>query len=1060
MINVTRDGVRCVTMGDVDFDAARGSRGLTHGRAFCQVGDPYATVQWEWSDVQIRDDAGLVVFSERCEFPAVWSSRAREIVASKYFYGSHEEGFRESSLRQLVGRVTGTIVQWGIDQGYFDGPEDARNFYADLAWLQIHQHFAFNSPVYFNVGLHHYGVKADPEGYHWRHWCDPEADLLADPAEPMPDVYPCDDPIKHPQISACFIQSVQDNMASIMALATSEAILFKRGSGTGTDLSTLRSFRERLTGGGRPSGPVSFMRVYDSVAAIVKSGGKKRRAAKMQSLKYNHPDIFEFVRAKRDQEDVVRALKAAGYSSDFNGGAYDNAYFQNCNMSVRVNRDFMDAARESRDLHAIAVTTREPISTFNAGALLREIGECAHDCGDPGLQFDDEINRWNTVPNFARINASNPCGEYNFVDNSACNLASHNLLKYLGHDGKFSFNSFHVACMIAATAQDIMVDPASYPTEAIARNSHRLRPLGGGYANLGALLMARGIPYDSDEGRSIAALITSILTASYYLRSAQIAENLGAFAEFADNRESMLRVVALHHDHARNVALPMINSVHYRDMYDFIDILWDDVFKRGQSNGYRNAQATCIAPTGTIAFMMDCDTLGIEPEIALLRTKKLAGGGVMSLANESVPRALRALGYPDDQISETIDHLKRFGTLESVRLSIEDDAVPSPIDAEHLPVFDCSFPASMSDTGRCLRPEAHVLMVAACTPFVSGAISKTCNLPRDATVNDVIDIYNMAWKTGCKSITVYRDGSKEDQPVRAVAPKRENSVSSTNGHVYVKDIHWKDFPDETTMAVHGDWTSQATRDQLIEHIKDLERDVSSLRLHNTRKDLAATRALADAQSEHPAANDVVVVDVPILAPKRERLPETRRSLTHKFNIVGHEGYIHVGFYDDGRPGEVFVSMAKEGSTLAGLLDWIGIQTSIMLQYGVPLEHVVRKASGMHFQPYGATTNKRDLPFVKSIIDYIYRWLGCEFIPGYRDHQSPRRGDDQTPARSHGPDSMQIETIGTESERSDSYRTFPIRHTGNICPTCGAMTIRQGACEQCFNCGWSDGGCGG
>jgi ribonucleoside-diphosphate reductase alpha chain len=984
---------------------------------------PDDTVAWEWADVEVRGESGDVLFSERCEFPRDWSPRSREIVASKYFYGCQEQGFRESSLRQLVGRVTATVVQWGIDQGYFASPDSARAFYRDLAWLQLHQHFAFNSPVYFNVGLHHYGVRADPEGY--RH-VPGMGDLTSG------SVAECQDPIKHPQISACFIQSVRDDMSSIMDLAKSEAILFKRGSGTGTDLSTLRSSRERLTGGGRPSGPVSFMRVYDAVAAIVKSGGKKRRAAKMQSLQYWHPDIFEFVRAKRDQEQVVRVLKAAGYSADFNGGAYDNAHFQNCNTSVRVDGKFMDAARDRAEVPTVAVRTGEPMGSYRADVLFREIAECAHDCGDPGLQFDDAINAWNTVPGTGRINASNPCGEYNFADDSACNLASHNLIKYLRDDNQFDCQGLLAACEVAATAQDIMVDPASYPTEAIARNSHRLRPLGGGYANLGALLMSLGIPYDSDHGRALAASLTAILTGAYYLRSALVAGALGPFAEFAANREGMLRVIGMHRASLGGISRPAAQGDRGRmplDVLGFARFIWDETYKYGQKFGYRNAQATCIAPTGTIAFMMDCDTLGAEPEIALLRAKKLAGGGLMILANECVPRALRSLGYSGDEIGRAVDRLKRYGTLDVVSF-VNGQAIAPAIKEEHLCVFDCSFPAAMSSSGRCLRPEAHVLMVAACTPFVSGSISKTVNMPRDATVEGIMETYELAYRSGCKSITVYRDGSKEDQPVRAAAPAQPAAPGpSTDGRD--EPARREDSADAGDGP--GDWTTQASRDQMIEHIKNLENQIRGLE-HHVRG----------------VGNDFG------LAPRRDRLPDTRRSVTHKFNVVGHEGYLTVGFYDDGRPGEMFVTMAKEGSTIAGLMDWIGTQTSLMLQYGVPLHAIVRKAAGMHFQPYGATTNRQDLPFVKSIIDYIYRWLGCELIPGYRDNQSPRRGDDETPARSHGPDSMQVETVGTEVARM-----FPVaKSTGNACPSCGSMTIRQGLCEQCFNCGYSDGGCGG
>jgi ribonucleoside-diphosphate reductase alpha chain len=845
---------------------------------FCptEVESPFDTTEWELRTAAIKGENGQLLFEQAaCEIPAAWSQLATNVVVSKYFYGEIHTPEREHSVKQLIHRVARTISDWGIADGYFKTPEDGENFYRDLAWLCVHQHGAFNSPVWFNVGLfHQYGVQGSK-----CNWCWDEASR---------DVTQPDNPYEYPQGSACFIQSVQDNMEDIMELARSEAMLFKFGSGTGTDLTTLRSQKEKLSGGGSPSGPLSFMRVYDQIAGVVKSGGKTRRAAKMQSLKVFHPDIMDFIECKSKEEKKARVLiEKGGYDANFNGEAYSSILFQNANLSVRLTDEFMEAVERNDSWTTRWVTDSSKAGpTYKANEIMDRMSQCAWQCGDPGVQYDTTINRWHTCPNSGRINASNPCSEYMFLDDTACNLASINLMKFRKPDGEFDVERFAAACRVFLIAQEILVDHASYPTARIAKNSHLYRPLGLGYSNLGSLLMADGMAYDSDAGRGICGALTAILHGAANRTSAELASAVGPFEGFAANREPMLRVMQMHRD-----AVEKIDDACPTHLRDAARQIWDDVLADGRQHGYRNAQATVLAPTGTISFLMDCDTTGIEPDIALVKYKQLAGGGMLKIVNQTVPLALRKLGYDEPAVENILAYIDKNDTIEDCP-EIRD---------EHLTVFDCAFKPRLGK--RSIAWEAHIKMMAAAQPFLSGAISKTVNMPRETTPEDIAGAYVEGWRLGLKAIAIYRDGSKESQPLS----------TSTEG------------------------------------------------------DKNAEKAVA--------------------APRRERLPDTRRSVTHKFNVGGHEGYITVGLYDDGRPGELFITMAKEGSTIGGLMDSFGTAVSMSLQYGVPLEVYTKKFSHTRFEPWGYTKNP-DIPVAKSLVDYIFRWMGTEFLPGYREANRP------------------------------------------------------------------------
>ncbi len=1002
------------TTGTQDARAGGKQTGMVVPRVFSTEGvSPFDQVEWDLRTAAIKDERGRVIFEQTdCEIPKGWSQLATNVVVSKYFYGEVNTPEREASVRQLIDRVTRTISDWGREDGYFATEADADHFYDELTSLCLHQYGSFNSPVWFNVGLYHrYGIEGPANNWRWD--------------EETRTVQRAESAYKYPQGSACFIQSVADDMESIMELARSEAMLFKFGSGTGTDLSTLRSSREKLSGGGRPSGPVSFMRVYDAIASVVKSGGKTRRAAKMQTLKVRHPDILEFIECKTREEKKAQALIRSGYEANFNGEAYSSVMFQNANLSVRATDAFLRAAQHDDDWTTHAVTTGRPLTTHKARLLLDKIAEGTWLCGDPGLQYEDTIQRWHTCPNTAPINSSNPCSEYMFLDDSACNLASINLMKFRKDDGTFDVERFRAACRVFITAQEILVDHGSYPTAKIAANSHKFRPLGLGYANLGALLMASGFPYDSPEGRATAGAITAIMHGQAYLTSSEHAAHLGPFDGFAVNREPMLRVMEMHRD-----AVAAIDPSCPDDLHASARQIWDDCVSSGREHGYRNSQVTVIAPTGTIAFMMDCDTTGIEPDIALVKYKSLAGGGMLKIVNRTVPMALRTLGYDDPTIRGILDHIDANDTIEGAPGLKDDD----------LSVFDCAFPPPQG--GRSIHWEGHVKMMAAAQPFLSGAISKTVNMPREATVADIREAYLEGWKLGLKALAIYRDGSKESQPVNT--------------------------------------KSDESRE------KDRLEAASPLPAPVAEESPAPAPAIAVEPTPSPSAAPAPAPARP--QPRRERLPDTRHSITHKFDIQGHEGYLTVGFFEDGRPGELFITMAKEGSTVGGLMDVVGTLVSMGLQYGVPLDVFVNKFAHSRFEPAGFTKNP-DIPIAKSITDYIFRWLGIQFVPGYRAANTPHRGDapttpalevPTTPALESPPASAptlkvnghrkataadldQIETssppppsAGFSSLEVQQAQFARFQSDAPACDNCGALTVRCGTCYRCFNCGNSMG----
>ncbi len=982
--------------------------------------DPFSQIEWERRTAEITDDSGKVIFrQENVEVPKSWSQLATKVVCSKYFYGDPAKAERESSVRQLIHRVTRTIADWGIKDGYFS-KADGEVFYKELTWLCLNQYGAFNSPVWFNVGLHHqYGIGKASDRGNW--FFNPNTSR----AERGATQY------EYPQSSACFIQSVDDNMESIMHLAYSEAMLFKFGSGTGTDLTPIRSAREKLSGGGRPSGPLSFLKVYDQVANVVKSGGKTRRAAKMNTLRDWHGDIEEFITAKMREEKKAWALIEQGYDGSFNGDAYGSVMYQNENLSVRVSDAFMEAALENKDWWTRAVTTDKPLERKDASRLLDLVAEGTWVCGDPGLQYDGSIQKWHTCKGTEPIHSTNPCSEYVFLNNTACNLSSLNLMKFRRDDGTFDVERFKAAVWIYITAQEIVVDNASYPTATIAENSHIFRTLGLGFANLGSLIMSYGLPYDSDEARALAGAITAIMTGHAYEQSAEMAGVLGPFPGYRDARccgverpaakdnvASMLEVIRLH----RGAVEDIQPSDEFRYLKDEARRCWDRALHRGEEVGFRNAQVTVLAPTGTIAFLMDCDTTGVEPDIALVKYKVLAGGGTLKIVNRTVPEALRRLDYSPGEIEEIIDHVERYDTIED---ALQDDGttiVHSPLKPEHLPVFDCAFKPHRGR--RSIHSRAHLRMMAAAQPFISGAISKTVNLPNDATIADIRDAYVQAWKMGLKCVAIYRDGSKRSQPLNT--RKISGGGDSAAGDVLL-----------------GEWNAR---------IKELEAEIAHYR-----------------NEAHK--------------PIRRRLEETRQAVTHKFGIADHEGYLTVGLYEDGRPGELFVTMAKEGSTIGGLMDTIGALTSMALQYGVPLESLVKKFAYQRFEPSGFTRNPA-IRNAASIIDYVFRWMGLQFIPGYAQATAP--GVAQQPElampgleeelkkklnhsvpelpRIDPPEVLDVTPepdparMAPGAGRSSANRlltaTFQNQDDAPSCPACGHIAVRNGACYKCLNCGES------
>jgi ribonucleoside-diphosphate reductase alpha chain len=930
-----------------------GLEGLSIERRFSTAGvHPFDQIEWETRDAVIGNPESPAFEQRGVEFPKSWSQNATNIVAQKYFRGQLGSPERESSVKQMIGRVAGTISGWGRQGGYFASEEDADAFEMELTAILLNQKAAFNSPVWFNVGFE-----------------------------------------ETPQCSACFILSVEDNMESILDWNTKEGKIFRGGSGSGINLSNIRGSEEPLKKGGTASGPVSFMRGADAWAGTIKSGGKTRRAAKMVVLDVDHPDIEHFIWCKADEEKKAAALRDAGFDMSIDGEGFTSIQYQNANNSVRVTDEFMEAVEAGEEWHLTARTTGEPLKTLDARELMNQIADAAWRCADPGVQYDTIINRWHTCPESGRINASNPCSEYMHVDDSACNLASLNLMKFRREDGSFDTAEFEHAVDVVFLAQEIVVGFSSYPTAEITENANRFRQLGLGYANLGALLMSDGLPYDSDEGRNVAAAITALMTGRAYRQSALIAAGAtGPYEEYEKNREPHNGVMRMHRDASYDVDGTGIKG----ELLEAAQRAWDEAVELGEEHGYRNAQATVLAPTGTISFLMDCDTTGIEPDFSLVKFKELVGGGSMTIVNQSVPMALEAMGYSESEIDQINAHIAEKNTI-----------VGAPgLKDEHLPVFDVAVGE------RAITHTGHIDMMAATQPFISGAISKTVNLPQTATVDDIADAYTRGWKGGLKALAIYRDGSK---------------------------------------------TAQALR--------------------------------TDAQDEKEAEAEA---EVEMAQPVRKKMPRERESITHKFSVGGHEGYITAGKYEDGTVGEIFLTdIGKEGSTMRGLLNAYATAISLGLQYGVPLETFVQKFSYMRFEPEGMTQNP-EIPFAKSLPDYIMRWVASRFIEDTEtleelgiltqevrskkeaetaqlglglptDTAGPANGNGQanggngaaTPAKAKEPVPAAAAMTETPPVRPAKMQGLEL---GPACDQCGGMMQRTGSCYTCSSCG-NNTGCG-
>jgi ribonucleoside-diphosphate reductase alpha chain len=903
--------------------AAGTGKGLTFPRYFTDgQKSPFDAVEWEKRTALIGNEKGVTIFrQEDVEVPKSWSQTATNIVTSKYFSGKPGTPEREGSVRQLIGRVVNTIVRWGEQGGYFADAASRGAFRDELTHLLVEQKMAFNSPVWFNVG-----VQAKP------------------------------------QCSACFINSVRDDMGSIMDLAKTEGMLFKWGSGTGTNFSSLRGSKETLSGGGIASGPVSFMKGFDAFAGVIKSGGKTRRAAKMVILNIDHPDIVEFIECKMREERKAHVLIEQGYDSAIDGDAYGSIFFQNANHSVRVTDEFMRAVIDDKDWWTKNVADGQPVDKLRARDLMMKICDSTWHCGDPGMQYDTTINRWHTSKNTARINASNPCSEYMFLDDTACNLASLNLMKFVNASGQFDVPAFQHAVDVTITAQEILVDNASYPTDKIGKNSHEFRPLGLGYANLGALLMSMALPYDSDEGRDVSGAITALMCGEAYAQSARIAERMEPFPGYEVNREPMLDVIRMHREAMRGIKPEHVQT----ELFMAAQESWDTALTHGEKFGFKNSQVTVLAPTGTIGFMMDCDTTGIEPDLALVKYKKLVGGGLIKIVNNTVPQALMKLGYTPEQTSEIVSYIDKNGKIEGAPYLKED----------HLPVFDCSL--APQGGGRSITWTGHVKMMAAAQPFLSGAISKTINMPEESTVEDIMNAYIESWKLGLKAVAIYRDNSKRSQPLSAAGQKKEEKKTEA-------------------AAV----------------TEPLQRELFGRQ-------------------------------------QREKMPVERASVTHKFSVGGHEGYITVGMYDDGRPGEVFIKMAKEGSTLSGVMDGLALTISLGLQYGVPLRVFVDKLLNTRFEPSGITPNP-NIRFVSSVLDYIARWMGGRFISSDYLKLNGSAPVENAGAAVPAPGiSAALGGLPAMPKLSNAHEGAP------TCSECGMLMVPNGACYKCENCGSTSG----
>jgi ribonucleoside-diphosphate reductase alpha chain len=1002
----------------------RKAPGLSFRRLFTKTGvSPYDEVEWDLRTAQITDSHGGIIFEQKdVEVPKDWSMTATNIVASKYLHGKIGTPERETGARQLVSRVAETIRDWGMAQGYFRTPEDGATFHDELVHILVRQYAAFNSPVWFNVGCDRIEPNSDGRNWHW----NPQTQQVEFGVTGY----------SKPQCSACFINSVKDSLDSILTLAKTEGMLFKWGSGTGTNLSPLRGSTETLSGGGTASGPLSFMKGFDAFAGVIKSGGKTRRAAKMVILNVDHPDIVEFIECKQKEEAKAHALVSVGYDGSHpDSDAYSSIFFQNANNSVRVTDDFMYAVVRDTDFSTRSVTDGSVVKTYKAKDLMHKISQATWHCGDPGMQYDTTVNRWHTSKNTARINASNPCSEYMFLDDSACNLASLNLLKF-APNGTFDVEAYRHAVDILITAQEILVDNAGYPTQAIMANSHDYRPLGLGYANLGALLMAAGHSYDSDAGRDYAACVTAIMCGEAYLQSSRIAEqceplvpateatkknlsetNLragigtahvetaasavqamakpsapgketmpgGACPGWYINREPFLDVIRMHRASVTGINKGNVPTA----LYEASKQCWDEALQHGEKHGYRNSQVTVLAPTGTIGFMMDCDTTGIEPDLALVKYKKLVGGGMIKIVNNTVPTALFRLGYTHEQTDAIVSYIDATGTIEGAPHIKDDD----------LAVFDCSFKPAKGT--RSIHYTGHLRMMAAAQPFISGAISKTVNLPENASVEDIMDAYLQAWKLGLKAVAVYRDGCKKSQPLSAAGTK----TAESSGRV----------------------GTGASPVQVLE-----EEDLN-----------APPRAV------------------------RHKLQEERASITHKFKVGDHEGYITVGLYPNGEPGELFITMAKEGSTVSGLVDSFALAVSIALQHGVPLKLFCEKFAHTRFEPSGWSGNP-DIGYAKSIMDYIFRWLQLRFLTGQQQllfenlrlkpaGAVPRPdgvGDTNGSAPQPRPENREPRTGSVHA--ADALSSIVDLGDAPSCSFCGSIMTRNGSCYRCMSCGSTSG----
>jgi ribonucleoside-diphosphate reductase alpha chain len=1014
--------------------------GLKFTRHFTRTGvSPYDEVEWELRTASITDAKGNSIFEQRnVESPKDWSMTAINIVASKYLHGTLGTPGRETGVRQLIQRVAETIRDWGWQQGYFSTAEDRDTFHDELVHILVQQKAAFNSPVWFNVGCDRLEPLSDAQNWHWN--------AGKGQVEFSTTGY------KAPQCSACFINSVKDSLDSILTLAKTEGMLFKWGSGTGTNLSALRGSKEELSGGGQASGPLSFMKGFDAFAGVIKSGGKTRRAAKMVILNVEHPDIIDFIDCKSKEEAKAWALIEMGYDgSSPDSDAYSSIFFQNANNSVRVTDEFMSAVERDDNFSTRSVKEKNVMQTFKARELMNKIAQATWQCGDPGMQYDTTINKWHTSKNTDRINASNPCSEYMFLDDSACNLASLNLMKFLKSNGEFDVPAYRHAVDVLITAQEILVDNAGYPTEAISRNSHDYRPLGLGYANLGAMLMASGLPYDSDHGRDYAACVTAIMCGEAYLQSARIAEQCpqlgaassrvspqdvtgGACPGWYINREPFLDVIRMHRASVNKISKENVPTA----LLDGSRQCWDEALALGEKHGYRNAQVTVLAPTGTIGFMMDCDTTGVEPDLALVKYKKLVGGGMIKIVNQTVPSALWKLGYTPDQVNSIVGYIDSTGTIEGA----------PGIREEHLPVFDCSFKPQKGT--RTIHYMGHIMMMAATQPFISGAISKTVNLPETATVDDIAEAYMQSWRLGIKAVAIYRDGSKKAQPLMAASSRDEAAKRGTRGE------------NATTRPLSGP-----------------ELDFQKLSPEQQTMALAAVRPLTMHEQETAPPRAV-----------RHRLPSERASITHKFAIAGHEGYITVGLYKDGTPGELFIRMAKEGSTVSGLMDSFATAVSLALQHGVPIKLLCDKFSHTRFEPSGFTGNQ-EIPIAKSIMDYIFRWLELRFVTGrqyplFKDMVLPPMGAavsteplaigqgdqaaySQTMNETKPPQGgLGTQTPSAEAAKNPSLVDRGIYHSADAlkefvdlgdapsCHLCGSIMTRNGSCYRCMSCGSTSG----